>query len=57
MAIVKTCPPKKFFLKKSFIKKNVERNNNNNNNSNTPVALKHWDDIPWGIVKFYGQMK
>ena len=57
MAIVKTCPQKNFFLKKSFIKKNVERNNNNNNNSNTPVALKHWDDIPWGIVKFYGQMK
>ena len=57
MAIVKTCPQKNFFLKKSFIKKNVERNNNNNNNSNTPVALKHWDDIPWGIVKSYGQMK
>ena len=22
-----------------------------------PVALKYWDDIPWGIVKSYGQMK
>ena len=55
MAIVKTCFQKNFFLKKSFIKKNVERNNNNN--SNTPVALKHWDDIPWGIIKSYGQMK
>ena len=36
---------------------NNNNGNNDNNNNNIPVALKYWDDIRWGIVKSYGQMK
>ena len=44
------------FLPGNNIRPESKRNNNNNNN-NFPVVVKNRDDIRWGIVMSYGQMK